>query len=135
MYVHWTQCPKSWIDMCKASFDPPILVGQARKLVLNSPTHSLCMCPSSIKKICMTLCYSSKPQGLRPNPWFKLLHFANNCTETEATTCLQYRGMHKRECILRFEGIVRGHVLEHPGMHDHEGHSIAQRSCTTCIMM
>ena len=37
-YAHGTHCPKSHIGLCKASLGPPILEGQAKKTVFNSPT-------------------------------------------------------------------------------------------------
>ena len=56
-HMYDTCYPKSWINLCKASFThPPILVEQARGLVSKSPTLLLTDDSLSVKKAWVTLC-------------------------------------------------------------------------------
>jgi hypothetical protein len=59
-YLHGKCCPKSWIVLWNANLGSPILVGQARKLVFNSPTPIFVHGNLSIKKTCVTCVESHK---------------------------------------------------------------------------
>ena len=55
-YGHETHCLKSRIDLCKVSLAPPILVGQARKPVIDDPASQTMYGNLNIKKTWVTSC-------------------------------------------------------------------------------
>ena len=61
-----------------------ILVGQAKRLVFNSPTpHTLCMVIWALEN----LGSFSLTQGVGVNPWFHVLYFTNNSIDRRLYNC------------------------------------------------